>query len=201
MDLDVSHAGDVVRGGVRIPRSSPRACKESYAKILTYVDPQAEHAFGFEGKIVRPGAVVTAAQLWPDDHAPRVPILLECASVPGQGKYGHKRREWLYILWRYHPDEDEWTEIGRSFSVAWEWACELRPLAVRALRESTAPAVLSVNFIEVQRRIRALLDQELEGLERPQRWQVLGILHDQLACRVAEAGCARVSGGSMMHGM
>jgi hypothetical protein len=198
MDLDVSHAGDVVRGGVTIPRSSPRSCKESYAKILTSVDPHADHAFGFEGKIVRPGSVVTDAQLWPSEKAPRIPIVLECASVPGQGKRGHNRREWLYILWRYSPDQNEWTEIGRSFSVAWEWACELRPLAVRALRQGPTVAI---NFLEVQRRIRALLDQELNGLEDPARWGVLSILHDQLACRVAEEGCNRVSAGSMIHGM
>lgn len=201
MDLDLSHAGDVVRGGVRIPRSSPRSCGESYAKILTYVDPHADHAFGFEGKIVRPGSDVTDAQLWPDEKAPRVPIVLECASVPAQGKRGHNRREWLYILWRYSPDRGEWTEIGRSFSVAWEWACELRPLAVRALRESTPGVQIAVNFIEVQKRIRVMLDHELDGLEHRARWQVLSILHDQLACRVAEAGCSALSAGSMMHGM
>lgn len=201
MDLDLSRAGDVVRGGVTIPRSSPRSCKESYAKILSRVDPHADHAFGFEGKVVRPGSVVTDAYLWPREDSPRTPIVLECASVPAQGKRGHNRREWLYILWRYSPDGDEWTEIGRSFSVAWEWACELRPLAVRAIREATPGLQIVPNFAEVQTRIRAALDQELEGLEGRQQWQVLGIVHDLLACRVAEAGCNRVTAGSMMHGM
>jgi len=165
------------------------------------VDPDAGHAFGFEGKIVKPGSVVTDAQLWPTDQAPRIPIVLECASVPGQGKRGHNRRDWLYILWRYHRDEHEWTEIGRSFSVSWEWACELRPLAVRAIRESSSAPTLSLNFIEVQKRIRAMLDQELKGLEHPQRGQVLSILHDQLACRVAEVGCIGKAERSMIDPM
>lgn len=151
--MDLGGSSDVViRGGVRIPRSSPRSCRDSYAKILMSVDPNAQHAFGFEGRVVKPGGVVTNAQLWPDARAPRIPIVLECASVPGQGKRGHNRREWLYILWRYNPDQDEWTEIGRSFSVAWEWACELRPLAVRALRESLPRAQVSINFADVDKR-------------------------------------------------
>lgn len=185
--VGIGSSGDVVRGGVRIPRTSPRSCRESYAKILTHVDPDAPHAFGFEGKIVRPGMVVTDAQLWPDERAPRIPIVLECASVPGQGKRGHNRREWLYILWRYSVDCGDWSEVGRSYSVAWEWACELRPLAVRALRESQPAVEVTINLAEVDRRIAALIDGELRGLEVIHQHQVLGILHHHLAVRLAAA--------------
>lgn len=203
MDLDLSHTGVVVRGGVRIPRSSPRSYRLDYAKILTSVDPDAEHAMGFVGQIVRPGTVVTAAQLWPDEKAPRMPIVLESGWAPGQEKkFGHNRRDRLYILWRYNPERDEWTEVGKAQSVAWEWAIDLRPLAVRLMREARpAVEVMAINFLEVQDRIAALLERELTGLEDPDRWKVLGILHDQLAWRVAQSGCNRVTAGSMMHGM
>ena len=202
MDLESRLTAVVVRGGVRIPRSSPRSYRQDYAKILTYVDPDAQCGSGFEGKIVKPGTVVTDAELWPDEKAPRIPIVLECAKAPGQeGKFGHSRRELLYILWRYNPDYDTWTEIGKAQSVSWQWAWELRPLAVRALCESRSREELAINFVEVQRRIQELLDRELKGLEHPQRWQVLGILHDQLAWRVAEAGCNRVAAGSIIDAM
>lgn len=183
----------VVRGGVRIPRSSPRSCQTSYAKILRRVDADAGNAMGFEGDFVRPGAVVTDAQLWPDEQAPRIPIVLECASVPGQGhKTGHNRRDWLYILWRYSPERYEWTEIGRAISMCWDWAVVLRPLAVRALRESLPRVEISVNFVEIDRRIAAMIDAELSGLEIVHQHQVLGILHHHLACRAANMACFRM---------
>jgi hypothetical protein len=171
---------EVVRGGIQIPHTSPRNCRDTYAKLLLRVDPRAPCGFGFEGKILRPGSTVTDAELRPSEEYPEMPVLLEYAQVAAQGRRGHNRRESLYVLWRF--DGATWIELGRSMSASWEWAIDLRPLAVRALDQR--PHVMR-DLAAAQKRIAAALAQELEGLESADQWRVLGIIHDQLACRVA----------------
>ncbi len=143
------------------------------------MDADAQSGFGFEGKLLRPGSVVTDAQLRPSADYPEIPVLLEYSRMPANGKRGHNRVDALYILWRLHGSE--WREIGRSHSASWEWAVDLRPLAVRALAQK---AVLAPDLSAVQNRIAASLAQELRGLEAVQQWRVLAIIHDQLASRL-----------------
>jgi hypothetical protein len=149
-------------------------------KLLSHVDPNAEHGFGFEGRVLVPGCTVTLAEICPSDY-PDTPVLLEYAQVRAQAKRGHNRREQLYVLWRLDLVSYEWLELGRSQSMSWEWAVDLRPLAVRALAR---PQVMP-DLVAVQNRIVAALARELDSLEAAQQARVLGIIHDQLACRVA----------------
>lgn len=175
----------VVRGGVKLPCSSPRNSREKFAKLLSHVDPQAEHAFGFEGRFLRPGATVTDAELRPTDAFPIVPILLEYMRGPSYGIPGRRRCDSIYILWRYERESNVWRELGRAVSFAWEWAMELRPLAVRALREARGgqlELVWDLHAISV--RIADLIDAELRSLDLPERRRVMGVLHDQFAARL-----------------
>ena len=179
----MEHSVEVVRGGVRLPRSSARNCRDGFLKLLLRVDPDAEHGFGFEGKILRPGTVVTDAQLHPTGEYPETPIVLECAPEPARIRGGHHaNREQVYVLWRLDVARNEWAEIGRSRALSWEWAVDLRPLAMRALAQR---AVVMPDLLAVERRIAEALRRELDGLEPPQLCRVLAIMHDQLAQRVA----------------
>jgi hypothetical protein len=182
----VRTSGTILRGGITLPRSSPRKFR-TYAKLLYYVDPDDDTGFGFEGKIMRPGSVVSSADLRPGEEYPVNPILLEYAEAPALGHRGHNRKEQLYILWRFDWDLNIWIELGRAMSVAWEWAIDLRPLAVRALKESRSVAQIMPimpNVGEIAGRIFVVLDGELKRLEPPDQKKVLGILHDQFACRL-----------------
>ena len=172
--------------GVRIPRSSPRACRDDYVKLLRDVDPDALCGYGFEGTILRPGATVTDAQLRPSDDYPARPLLLEAAVVPSSEPACRRRNEQLYILWLFDEDRNGWTDIGRARSRSWHWAEELRAIAVRALQEQRPKLVAVVDYGEIEKRICAVVDQELRSLEDAHRWRVLGIVHDHVARRAAQ---------------
>jgi hypothetical protein len=179
------HTNVVVRGGVRLPCSSPRNVREKFVKLLSYVDPDAEHGFGFEGAFFRPGEIVTDAELHPTDAYPQIPVALEYMRGPAYGIPGHKRSDSIYILWRYDDAIAEWRELGRAVSFAWEWAIELRPIAVRALREARGGNLeLMPDLPAIAGRIALFLDGELKSLEAPHRRKVLGVLHDTFAARL-----------------
>src|SRR6185295_17097083 len=128
MECPGNDAGVAVRGGVRIPRSSPRACRNDYVKLLRYVDPAADCGFGFEGVFLRPGATVTDGQLRPDDDYPPRPVLLEAAIFPGSGPASRRGVVHVYLLWLYDPDQNGWKNIGRAESHSWHWAVDLRAI-------------------------------------------------------------------------
>jgi hypothetical protein len=173
----------IVRGGVRLPRSSPRNCR-TFLKLLSNVDPEASTGFGFEGILLHPGSTVSEAELRPSDDYPVNAVVLEYAEIPSTGHRGHNRKDQLYILWRFDRDRNLWIELGRSRSVSWEWALDLRPLAIRALREARilVPEIMP-NVYEIALRISGVLDLELKRLEPSDQRKVLGVLHDQFACR------------------
>ncbi len=176
---------EIVRGGVSLPCSSPRNCREKFLKLLSHVDPHAAHGFGFEGVFLRPGATVTDAQLRPGPEYPPTPVALEYMRGSVHGIPGHRRAESIYILWRYDRDHGSWRELGRAVSFAWEWAVVLRPLAVRAMREARGTNVeIMPDLPAIAGRIAAVLDRELKSLEPPHRHQVLGVLHDQFGARL-----------------
>jgi hypothetical protein len=175
----------VVRGGVRLPCTSARTCREKYVKLLSYVDPEAEHGFGFEGKFYRAGSVLTDAELRPTLDYPETPIALEYLRGPAYGIPGRRRSDSVYILWRYEDDTNTWRELGRAVSSAWEWAADLRPIAVRALKEARAGNLeVMPDLPAIAGRIAVFLDHELKRLEPPHRMKVLGVLHDQFAARL-----------------
>lgn len=177
-------AQELVRGGIKLPCSSPRNSKSSFAKLLSRVDPEATHGFGFEGTLWRPGATLTDAEIRPGPEYPEIPIVLEYTPGPVYGIPGRRRRDSIYILWRYERDCDAWSELARAASVAWEWAIDLRPIAVRALREAHGTAIAVVDELPaVSRRIATFLDLEMQRLEQRDRQRLLAVLHDEFASR------------------
>lgn len=182
-----ANSTSIIRGGIRLPSSSPRRSSEKFAKLLKFVDPDAEHGFGFEGTFLRPGATVTDAQLRPTLEYPATPVLLEHMRGVAYGPPGRRRSDSVYILWRYEPETNSWSELGRASSASWTWALELRPLALRALREARGGGVLVMpapDLPAIAGRIAGALDRELRPLEAHDRIKVIGVLHDQFAARL-----------------
>lgn len=157
----------------------------TFAKLLRSVDPEAHQALGFEGKFLRPGSTIAQSDLWPDPQYPEVPLLLESFPGPAYGIRGHRRCDSIYVLWRWDAASRSWGELGRTSSKAWEWAMELRPLALRALRASKRlqePA--GADVIAIAERISGAMDSELRLLDRSDRSRVLSVLYNHLAARM-----------------
>lgn len=169
----------MISAAVAIPRSSPRAARGCFTKLLYSVDPDATHGFGFHGTLLRPGARLTVEALRPTPEYPEIPLLLEYGSVPVPGD-----RLWaqLYILWRFEVQTHSWRELARTTATAWEWAYELRPIAVRALARVAISTPL--DHAAIAGRLSVLLDVELGALAPADRVRVLSVLHDELAGRV-----------------
>ena len=178
----------------KIPKSSPRAEPLAFAKLLSRVDPKAVNGLGFDGVILRPGATIPEATLWPTEEFPSTPLLLEYAGrvrISGRGR-DRDVFESLYILWRWSCERRAWEELARSHSESWQWAIDLRPVALRALAESNGGVeVLPCLGLDARAtRLAEDLDRELEGLE-PQDCILLmgklgGILHDRVAGKLAQ---------------
>jgi hypothetical protein len=173
------------RSSIRLPCSSGRA-RHAYLKLLARVDPDAQNGFGFEGSLLRPGAWATSAELRPSAEYPEIPVLLEYSSVAAHGIPGRRRADSLYVLWRWEPRTHQWRELGRAVSVAWEWAVELRPLALRALAEARGSSnIIEIppDFAAIASEIAGFLDERLRILPARDRARLLAVLHDQFAMR------------------
>ncbi len=171
----------------RIPKTATRRGAISYAKLLTRVDPQAHDGYGFEGKLLRPGQLISGI-----DYSKPL-IVLECTDIEGvhdpASRHYRNRRKWdkLYILWRYERDSKCWIEIVRT-QCQHEWVEVLREPARIALGRVSWQIVPSV--AEKISRIREFLELELRDLEDSQARQVLGELHDQFASRMVKLDAA-----------
>jgi len=166
------------RGLVQLPNTCPqnRRCY-AHIRLLTQVRAGAWNAAGFEGKLYRPGARVSAGELGDN------PILLECAGPQGNPHHGRPRLT-LWILWRW---EGEWREIARALSPDWSWALILREPAIRALRPATAENA----GVDPHQRGRELTDELLRDIdtallpELPEvRTLVWTSIYDQMAGRI-----------------
>jgi hypothetical protein len=167
---------------IRLPAGSGVRSRKAYLKLLARVDPDAENGFGFEGSLLRPGAWVTRAELRPAPNYPEIPVLLEYSMAPSHASGAGRRSDGLYVLWRWSGDANDWRELGRSCSAAWEWALDLRPLAIRALAQESA---IQCDMGLIAREITTFLDAKLHILAPPDRVRLLGILHDQFASRLS----------------
>jgi hypothetical protein len=184
--LSVTRTTEILRGGIRLPRSSAPRERNCFLKLLYRVDPEADHGFGFEGIILKPGSVVAPSQLRPDDRFPETPVLLEYTPGEAYGPAGRRRRDAIYILWLYNQAKDDWREMGRAVSYSWEWAVELRPLAARTLKEARSSVEIAklTDVPAIAERIATFLDHELTPLDPCDRLRVIGVLHDQFASRL-----------------
>jgi len=182
---------------VRIPRSSEVRGRPEWGKLLTRVDPEAKDGFGFEGTFIAPGRYVEESELRATPAHPAIPILLECCLL-GKVQSGHRRSPMTYILWRY--ENRAWHEIARSEGLSWEWAIDLRPIAIRALEAAhgrkSEPSKPDLEATTV--RIAEFLDWELAAIEAVHRAQILAALHDVLAARLSNLD-GKVSPSVQIH--
>lgn len=160
--------------------------RRCFLKLLSRVDPEAHNGFGFEGCLLRPGAFVSRAQLRPSDDYPEIPIILEYSTAPAEIIGARRQSCGLYVLWRWHPGALEWREIGRALAASWEWALDLRPLAIRALAEARGAggaAEKGADLTQIADSLTVFVDKQLNHLKPADRVYVLGILHDHFAAR------------------
>lgn len=178
----------ILRFGICLPATAPRAAPRSkmcFLKLLSSVDPDASHGFGFNGTFFPPGKIVSQADLHPTPEYPATPILLEQSLAPAHGIPGHRRCDTITILWRWEPELNSWRELGRTVSIGSEWAIEMRPLAIHALTEARGGAVeAAIDESAIARRIHAFLDHEVSVLRPPDRVRFLAMIHDQIAMRI-----------------
>lgn len=171
---------------IQLPRGSGARGRKSFLKLLSRVDPDAQNGFGFEGCLLKRGAFVSLAQLQPSDNYPEIPVILEYSVGPAEGIPGHRRAPGLYVLWRWQAENHQWQEVGRSASASWEWALDLRPLAIRALADGrgvSSPGENRANLAEIADTLTVFIDKQLNRLKPVERAQVMGILHDHFAAR------------------
>jgi hypothetical protein len=163
------------RPDIRLPRTSTRRSSDSFVKLITRVDPFARMGFGFQGTFHPPGSYIRQNQIPPGGLA------LECA---GKWKTG-RHQQLLYILWQFAPATRGWAELARCLASSWEWAVQLRDTAVNALQPTAEHQIESLTTIAGL--IRQFLDTQLKQLDKEQQCTVLGIVHDELASRLAHA--------------
>jgi hypothetical protein len=169
---------------IRLPRSGSRKEPNTFLKLLHRVDPGLEHSgFGFHGIYFKNGAIVPEGALRPTADYPPNAIVLECCGRVGSDG------EIEYRLWRL--EMRQWIEIARARSRSWEWAIDLRPIAVKALASQGYPLERRIDPAQLARassRISGMIDSELAGLDPDVGESVLAIVHDALASRLAAAG-------------
>jgi len=164
---------------VQLPCTSDRSQRgKVYLRLLTEVLP-AKYAAGFEGPIYRPGATVSSGEL------PDPAVILECAGKAGAWRPG-KQRPTTWILWRLDRSTWTWEEIARASSLNWEWAIDLRPVAIRALH----PRPL---FLDIHRHCASVAEELVTSIDRrlirePEELKVnvLSELYDLVAGRLAQ---------------
>jgi hypothetical protein len=162
-------------GTIRLPRSGARHAV-AWLKLLEHVDPRKPGGFAFEGRILKPGGELAIAGL------PTPAVLLECAGTQaGPGR----RRECLYIVWRYHSSE--WCEVARAQSVDAEWARDLAPIAARLLT-SRKPMGVALSAAAVADRALEVLERGMRELSKEEQAEALGIVHDRLVGKIAQGG-------------
>src|SRR5579863_316120 len=168
------------RAYIELPCTSTRPQKGiAFCKLLTRVERDGSFALGFDGEIHKPGAALRR------DELPERIVVLECAGPAGS--YAQRKRETLWILWRYDKEESEWREIGRAAAASWEWAVVLRRPAYEALRAK--PQLYDV--LEMSRNVAAeiaeLIHRRIEMEAEPHRVNILAAVHDRLCGEIARA--------------
>lgn len=175
---------------VRLPRT-PNSHGLSYAILIRRVHPHRTMGDVFEGRRVRPGANLTAAELWPTPDYPEVPLLLEYAASDRSGS-GHRRRSHhLYLLWEFLQDANEWRELARANAEALEWIEVLRPAAMRHLKDARRESEAALAEMATAR-ILTVLELELDVLADAERRNFLGMVYEQFTARLVRDGVAEV---------
>ena len=168
----------VARGNlsIQVPCSSDRRHRgQVFVKILASVDLNGKYGFGFEGKLVQPGAWVKTETL------PKPLVALECAGPQGAWRKGQER-DVLWVLWKWETEFDRWLEICRAQSPNWDWAETIRRPAWRALHPDAGLYDIEERRKTLTEEILGSINTKLKDESRDLRLSVLSSLYDRIAC-------------------
>lgn len=172
---------------MRIPRSQQGRREISFAKLILRVYPRRPSHAAIDGRLLKCGALIDEAELWPTPEYPSVPLLLE---------YAGKKRKFLndrnaddvHILWRYDRATRSWGEIARCLSKGADWASHMCPIAIAEMTRAKPAATRDATVLaaEVSSRVLRLLDDELDRLPLADRTVVMDLVYHQFAARAVE---------------
>jgi hypothetical protein len=149
-------------------------------KLLTSIRTELG-SFGpaFEGRILAPGSEI------PTDELPDPAVILECAgAVWGADR---RRKETLWVLWKYDWQAEEWRELARAQAVNWEWILVLKGPAQEALHPTAGLVDLLKAGRELAEQIVEGIELKLEGQPRDLRKSVLSCVYQEVAGRIIDA--------------
>lgn len=165
---------------IRLPNTCPGNRRQfAHIKLLTEVSADAWCAAGFQGTLHQPGAQIPA----PGPSARLV--ALEFAGP--QGTWKCRRRENLWILWRYDQPTRSWREIAQALAFGWEWAPVLRGPAIQAMRPRAPEADPRDRGREVSEQVLAAIDSALAPELPAVRKVILCAIYDRMAGCLAAA--------------
>lgn len=165
-----------------IPRSAASRGTLTYALLLRRVHPERSNARTFEGKYLKCGSRVEAAQLRPDLSYPEKPVLIEFAGTDRTGS-GHNRSADIHVLWRL--EADGWLEIARTICKGADWVQQLRPLAMREV--GGPPAADPHLAFQTAKQLVNRLDEDFLNLSASDRQVALGLVYEQIAARMVDS--------------
>jgi hypothetical protein len=172
---------------VRIPRTQQSRRETGFAKLILSVYPQRPAHAAITGRLLKCGAVIDEAQLWPTSEYPAVPLLLEYAGK-NRKFLNDRNADDIHVLWRYDRATTSWREIARCLSKGTDWFAHIRPIAIAELARTKPPAGPDAHVLaaEVSSRVLRLLDDELDRLTLADRTVVMDLVYHQFAARAVE---------------
>lgn len=164
------------RAAIGLPRTATNRQAVTYLKLIREVrrDP-AWGGWEIRGDLLQPGGRI------PLEEIPEPGLLLECAGAEGAG-WGHRRRPYVYLLWRLDRQAGQWRELARTATVNRDWTLDLGPIAKRELEP---PGPVLIDPEGAASRVMIALDRELEKLDLQAQRLVLLALYDRVAARAA----------------
>lgn len=173
-----------------MPRTATRKKAPSFGKLLERIEPHAESAYDFYGKLIPPGKTIEEHELWPTSNYPAIPVYLETCQICFEGK-GHRRNPYEYILWIWQVRNQAWRQVARvSAHRPEEWIAVLLPVALRLVTPKVEPP--EPDLRDAARRIASLVEYELFGVvDNRRRAHLLQLTHDYLCQRSADMGETR----------
>jgi len=163
---------------IALPRSSTRLQQNvAYIKIVTRIRTESWGGVAFDGTLYTPGRVVDLESL------PRPLIAIECAGPIGAWRRG-KRRETLYILWRFDVALQEWREIARAQAEDWRWSVALRDAAHQALHPRPELVDVIKQSRELADEILGLIDNRLRDAAPDVKTSALHAVYEEVAGRI-----------------
>lgn len=161
---------------LQVPCSSDRRHRgQVFVKILTAVELNGKFGFGFEGKLVQPGAWVQPEDL------PKPLVALECAGPQGVWRKGQER-DVLWILWKWEAEFERWTEVCRAQSPNWDWAETVRRPAWRALHPEAGLYDIEERRKKLAAELMGAIATALKDESRDLRLGVLSSVYQQISC-------------------